>query len=502
MMLEDVVDKVAYSRPGYSLAAFKEAALPLYVITARVITLEKKPLSPIEEGCLKAVDAGLSCPEDIYTFLGLSKLVLKSILAGLNAKELINYVRQINSSDAHVSLTLKGRQVLSQAIVITPDERLIKLVYDPFTQKVIFVSSYGLFKPKEVKDKGWLEIPLCGLRRPEALDIPLADIDKAIQLMSRGKDEARELLAIRRLERRELQFTPALALYYRAIDGKEAQVAFYREEGFSIGHETIFAELGGPELIGAKHILTIPDNANIESGLLPSASIPSIKEVDELERTIATFESHISKAENTPSLISGDSVKAEEEAKSAKAATEAKNRLSAMTQRPVRCHEHPKLLTDAITKSRERLLIISPWITHQVVNDMFIRSIEALLRNNVDIKIGYGLADEGGFKGADKAKQKDPISLVVKNEFEKLQGRFDNFEFIFIGNTHRKILVSDNRFAVITSFNWLSFKGDPRSTPRDEYGMKLTEQSQIDDVYNDGVDLINKGYKHPSTAKK
>ena len=91
---------------------------------------------------------------------------------------------------------------------------------------------------------------------------------------------------------------------------------------------------------------------------------------------------------------------------------------------------------------------------------------------------------------------------MVKNEFEKLQGRFDNFEFIFIGNTHRKILVSDNRFAVITSFNWLSFKGDPRSTPRDEYGMKLTEQSQIDDVYNDGVDLINKGYKHPSTAKK
>ena len=47
------------SRPGFKLAYFKDAALPIYQLTARVLTLEKKPINPIEEGCLRAIDAGL-----------------------------------------------------------------------------------------------------------------------------------------------------------------------------------------------------------------------------------------------------------------------------------------------------------------------------------------------------------------------------------------------------------------------------------------------------------
>ena len=39
MNLEDVIEKAAYARSGYALAAFKEAALPVYVLTARVLTL-------------------------------------------------------------------------------------------------------------------------------------------------------------------------------------------------------------------------------------------------------------------------------------------------------------------------------------------------------------------------------------------------------------------------------------------------------------------------------
>ena len=39
MMLEDAIEKAAYARPGFVLAAFKEAALPVYLVSARVITL-------------------------------------------------------------------------------------------------------------------------------------------------------------------------------------------------------------------------------------------------------------------------------------------------------------------------------------------------------------------------------------------------------------------------------------------------------------------------------
>jgi hypothetical protein len=51
MIFEDIVEASAYARPGYALAAFREAGLPVYRLTTRFITLERKQLSPLEEAC-------------------------------------------------------------------------------------------------------------------------------------------------------------------------------------------------------------------------------------------------------------------------------------------------------------------------------------------------------------------------------------------------------------------------------------------------------------------
>src|SRR5258708_2041813 len=136
MILEDVLEKAAYARPGYVLAAFKEAALPVYQLTARVTTLERKPISPIEEACLKGMDGGLEAPEDICEFLGLPIYVLKGVLASLNAKEQINYLRPVDAPRAKVVLTSKGRLALQYAATIQPDERIVQLLYDPIARRV------------------------------------------------------------------------------------------------------------------------------------------------------------------------------------------------------------------------------------------------------------------------------------------------------------------------------------------------------------------------------
>ena len=48
MILEEVLEQAADARPGYELASFKEAGLPVYVLTVRVLTQDRKALSPIE----------------------------------------------------------------------------------------------------------------------------------------------------------------------------------------------------------------------------------------------------------------------------------------------------------------------------------------------------------------------------------------------------------------------------------------------------------------------
>lgn len=474
MSLEAVLDQVAGARPGYTLVSFKEAAIPVYMLTARILTLERKPLNPIEEGCLRAVDAGLDTPDDISSFLGLQDVVLTTILASLNAQELINYSRGVADDTALVALTVKGQQAIAESKLTVPQERIVKLVFDPFLKKLIFQQSTALWKPREVKEAGWYELPLCGAKRPEVEDVPLEEIDRALSRLRRERDESSELLALRRIERREMYFLPATLLYYKATSGDEVQVAFYKEDGFSLDHENAFRALGGPDQIDAKSVLT------------PLNRVP-----DKWSEVLDNSDSgpEIPKSGNdTPSRPR------DEEA--------AVNRVSKHpTMRIIRCHEHPAFLKKALSSSLERMLIVSPWIRDQVVDKNFVSSLDALLRNGVSVYIGYGLVDENG-NPQDRGRSKPAISRRAQGDLEELQAKHKEFSFRFVGNTHRKVLVSDYTFGVNTSFNWLSFKGDPKEKARDESGTLISKPEYVDELFRDALDLIQKGYEHPRAGTR
>jgi hypothetical protein len=497
MILDQVLDAVAYARPGYSLVSFREAALPNYLLTTRLLTLEKKALGPIEEACLGVINAGLSAPDDISAILGLPRVVLNGILAGLNITECINYSKQTEYVDATVKLTEKGRVTLSSMTEVVPQESVVKIVFDPYQRKIRFVSSTSLFKPREVKELGWYEVPLCGAKRPEVADIPLGDFDRVLQMLPRREEGTRELLAARRIERREMHFLPCIMLFYRSLSSDEVQVAFYLEEGFSLEHENAFRELGGPEQAGANHALLSPELPVLEDLIAGVNQKQKLEELLSIEQ-----ESDAGVAEVKPQGIPV-SVVHDENGRSGD--TSVPNpvlaRLSVMTQRCVRMHEHPGLLIKALTGSKDRLLIVSPWITHHVIDRMFVASIEALLRSGVEVTIGYGLADEDTGKANDKAKQKPPITPAAEKELSGIQKRFDNFKLVFLGNTHRKLLVSDDKFAVVTSFNWLSFRGDPNKKARDEFGYLVTEPEGVEGIYRDGLALLVDGYHGVNGSK-
>lgn len=453
------------SRPGFKLAHFKDAALPIYQLTVKVLTLEKKQINPIEEGCLRAIDAGLGLTKEIREFLGLEDVVLNTVLASLNAQELINYMGSSNGK-ATAALTIKGKAAVDAAHLLIPAERVIKLLFDPYLKRVVFHQSGLLWKPKEVRNEGRLEVPLCGAKRPEAEDVPLEDIDVVLERLRRPFEDSKELLAIRRIERREMLFVPCTVLYFRSEVGSETRVAFYLDNRISIEHENAFRDLGGAEEVGAKHVL-----ADQFSEVARQASLASTERSALLHR-----------------LNLGAGTAAGAKSKEPVAA-----RAINPTMKNIRCHEHPGLLEDALQNSKERLMIISPWIRHQVVTDRFVRSLEVLLKNGVRVYIGYGLVDGDG---RNKAGGKPPITPKAEGALKELEKRFKNFTFAFIGNTHRKVLVSDTRYAITTSFNWLSFRGDPRDKPRDEAGIYIAKHDYIDSTFRDGLDLIQRGYAH------
>jgi DNA-binding MarR family transcriptional regulator len=151
MSLEQILEQTAHARPGYDLVSFKEAGLPVYVLKLRILVLERKELSPIEEAVLKAVRAGLDSPGSIYEFLGLSRTVLNPVLASLNTTELINYSRGAADADAKVTLAAKGRLALAEAATVKPQERVVSVCFDALTKKLLLIAPEQLDRSRDMR---------------------------------------------------------------------------------------------------------------------------------------------------------------------------------------------------------------------------------------------------------------------------------------------------------------------------------------------------------------
>lgn len=475
MSLEQILDQAAHARPGYELVKFKEAGLPVYVLTLRILIVERKPLGPIEEGVLRAIQAGLDSTEDIVRFLGLSENVLTPVLAGLTTSELINYSRAAKDSAARVTLTAKGSLTLGELAVHRPQERTVRVCFDGLTRRLLFISPEQLYKPRDMRDLGYFEIPVCHSRRPEVEDIAIEEFDRVLQLQQASREDRGELLAIRRVERREIHYVGCVMAFYRnQISRSEIDVAFWREDGAALDHETAFRELGGPDLVGAK-VLAVQGSE---------------------DRAVAVLGGGVDTGSEASVAAAPSSLEAVQEQKG----DDSPKEFDDETVQSVLCHEHPRLLRSALLDSKRRLLIISPWIRHQVVNREFVASLDTLLRKGVVVHIGYGLAEGEASPRGNPVQGKIPITPQAERDLKALEKKYENFYLVYVGNTHRKLLVSDDAFAVTTSFNWLSFRGDPKERPRDEYGEVFRKKEHVDKRYKLGRDLLEKGYTGVSTG--
>ena len=152
--------------------------------------------------------------------------------------------------------------------------------------------------------------------------------------------------------------------------------------------------------------------------------------------------------------------------------------LQALPIRNLYTYDHPPLLEEALNQTKERLMIISPWIMANVVDKTFLEKLEALLKKSVAVFIGYGIKKQ-------PTGRLDAEDQAARDELAQLAGRYSNFHFKRLGDTHAKILIKDHDFSVTSSFNWLSFKGDPNRTFRDEQGLKVQDKNFIEQKFTE-----------------
>lgn len=113
--------------------------------------------------------------------------------------------------------------------------------------------------------------------------------------------------------------------------------------------------------------------------------------------------------------------------------------------------EHKRYFIYVLKNAKKHIYIQSPWVRHNVL-EIYKEYIQSALEKGIKITIKYGMQ-----KRSEKDKQEiDEEALTYLNE---LKAKYPNFSLKH-DYDHSKILICDDEFMIVGSFNWLSFGGE------------------------------------------
>ena len=442
---------------GLRLIHFSEVALPVFRLTVKALVHEKQPLPVIHEFVLRTVDLGYANPVTIAGLLGLSESVVKEAITELIRSDMVYDL------NGEIVLTAAGAKSSKDAIESRPYETRIVLDVDGLTRKVVLGREDSLLRPKEAKEN-LVTIRPIPVRKPQPEELDLGDMGQYISENSKGRDALITLLRVNEIDETKNRFYPGVILIYKDEESDTYDASFCLDGKLSEVHGSAFAKSNGLERLGILATLRESEDVKLAKSEYPAYSfIPKStgkKQVVGGRISPTKRIAALSKLKKSPPLSRDDD-------KKSKTAPAPK----APSHRPLPVHEHAEFLVRALSDARERVVIISPWITQAVVNRKFLERMELKLRDDVEIYIGYGM---GG--------KPNPDDYVVKG-LEALRDSHKNFCFKYLGDTHAKILMQDTDWYVVSSFNWLSFRGDPNRTYREEWGHLIMDPQMVSQFF-------------------
>ena len=487
------------NRPGFDLVSCQEVGLPVYKITVDVLTQIRKPIPPIEEFVLKSIDAGLSFEEEVAGFLGLELSTTREAMVNLRLSEDIDLIAPDASQLQMWRLTKKGERTLREARIIVPEERTFDINFDGLLRTPRRYAQFekSLLKPKDLRDEGILEIEPSPKRPPELSDLKIKDVDAIIKKIDTARErnpknlQEQDLLALKAIERRQRFFQPSTALVYKAKDSDEIQIAFIVDDVLSSEHEATFARSSGAKKIRNQILNALQENeplkfaedllgqefvsANLVDPDTITAKVTEAKA--EIEAQIEVAQEKLDQTEDEEEKSELIQQLEDKEQQILQLQSQMESMLASVPMRWLEMYEHRPLLEQALKDTQERLMIISPWIRANSVNRWFLQQFENLLKRGVQVFIGYGLGE--------KDENRYPKDIEAEKALQKLASQYSkSFILKRLGDTHAKILISDTKFAVTTSFNWLSFKGERDRTFRDERGTLVSDPQKIDELFD------------------
>jgi DNA-binding MarR family transcriptional regulator len=492
--IEELAQKHALDFPGYKLADFYEAAFPSYAIQLQVLMQVKRPLPVLEEFILKTADSGMTKISEIAGVLGLEHAAVEGGFDQLQKRDYIYFnASQESSKNISVLITNKGRNVLKELFITEPQPSNYPVCMDALTG--LLFPWQPLAQPRDIKKWEIHQVPTY-IATPKIEQIEFLSLKRLVAETQRDlpplttKRELVDLLAIEKLWTAYRRMR--ILQYVREGDGAILVQVFDRGDR-SPEHEAALINMENKQLRPLRAVIQsqvpeinpedfrVIDSKKLDAARQIAIESPKIKQEIEVKTQIL---------EQAKSLQSSELVQDRREAtfqveQLNEQITMLESRLKEMesqagTTEVLQMYEHRPKLIEALRTAKNQVLIVSPWLNTDAIDYELRLEIGKALQKGVDILIAYGFSEES-------RAEKESVKRL-KETADKKKGKLKLHR---IGDLHSKVLICDEKFMVLTSFNWLSFAGDPTRGTRYEDGMLTRDKNAIAEKIKEWTDRIS-----------
>lgn len=476
--IEKLVKEYADSVKGFNLVNYYKAAFPVYRIDAEVVVQMKKEIGIIQEYCLKFIYANSNGKKPLKVktlsnFLGISEKVIESNVLELHQLDLVIF--KFNTKE--VVLTDKGIDVLEKNNLIVPEIMNYIFLIDGITEEYQIHES--LFKMNNIKNQNYV-IPF---NKPKPL-IDSIDIKKLKRLVDEDSRLNRRtyingnIINVNSIEKIEKLYRKFNVLVY-SNDKCEIELKVFDRSMRKMEYETILLSMLNDNF---KVIPTVSKNDIIDNNI-DNKFFNYIEDAREKEAEVRNTEINIKKLESDVEVSKNIEVESDEEFQSKTLRIQElelelqkeKEKLNCLPKL-LNTYDHRPFMIETLKRAKSQVVIVSPWIKMTATDYELRMEIKAALMRKVKVVICYGISAEIDSDVQYALKQLEKLKEDIKCR--------DYLYLVKLGNTHEKVLVCDNKYVVITSFNWLSFRGDPKRGFRQETGTVMKNREVVKEMLN------------------
>ena len=468
MTPEEIAQKLE-NRPGFQLVDYAQVGLPVYRLWIDVVSLERREIPSVQEFILRLLNSGVGDASTLSGLLGIDGRVFGTCITALLSNMWI-----AEEADNNYILTKKGKDVLQEGADISPQDETIAIDFDGITRQPVNLGREVLAKPSELRSAGKIEIRPYPALSPQLTDLDLRKVQKVLEARIGKTNDLKEVLLINRIARKSRLFRHAVALLFKAGRSKAVELDFVINGAMSEEHSVEFARNDGPAKMGFQDSVSSSDirqTLRAQIGQEARGLLAEDTEVSNVRIEVAASKMLLESARQKLARATRRRAKEQLEAKLVQAAERyerAKKSLDEFPVRSVAVYEYPGLLSGALENTERSLIISSPKILDTVVDGYFFRSINALLDKHIDIAL---------YINGSWLKNRERENMVVSSirELSKKNAR------ISLRKTRKSPvnwLICDDRYAVITSFPWLSYRDSKRPLRRIQ-GLMVQEPTLV-----------------------